>query len=82
MLLLLIFNHWGMQLKIKGKQAMDINLVRSLSTLVLFILFVILIYNVYSKKNKKHYENAGSLILDGSDERSNEVEQTKVENHE
>lgn len=59
---------------------MDINLIRSLVTLALFILFVILIFQVFSKKNKHHYEDAGNLVFDDGDERSNQVnqKQTKV----
>lgn len=61
---------------------MDITFVRSLSTLLLFVLFVILFYKIYSKKSKQYYEDAGNLIFDDGDERSNKIEKTKVENHE
>lgn len=59
---------------------MDINLIRSLTTLALFILFIILIYQVFSKKNKLHYKNAANLVFDDGDERSVQINQesTKV----
>lgn len=52
---------------------MDITLIRSLVTFLLFVFFIILIYQVFSKKNKKHYEDAGNLLFDDGDERSNVI---------
>lgn len=40
---------------------MDQDLLRSLSTLLIFIAFVSLSINVYRKKNKPYYEEAAKL---------------------
>lgn len=63
---------------------MDINLIRSLTTLALFILFVLLIFRVYNKKSKQHYDDAANLPFADGDERSQQINEvkTKVEGHE
>lgn len=62
---------------------MDLNLIRSLETLVLFVLFLGLVYLLYRKTNKKTFEEAENLPFVG-DETSNIIEnkQTKGDNHE
>lgn len=50
---------------------MDINLIRSLFTLVLFVAFIILCFWAYSPKRKVSFENASMLPFD---EKSTSVE--------
>ncbi len=40
---------------------MDINLLRSLATLLLFVTFISICIMVYSKKRKTYYEEAANL---------------------
>jgi len=62
---------------------MDMSLIRSLETLVLFVLFVGLVYLLYRRSSEKHFEDAANLPFVG-DERSTKIEHSnqKVEDHE
>ncbi len=62
---------------------MDINIIRSLVTIVLFVLFILLIIKVFSKKKKHLYEDAANLIFSDGDERCQQVdsERLKVNSH-
>jgi cytochrome c oxidase cbb3-type subunit IV len=63
---------------------MDLNLIRSLTTLALFILFLLLIFKVFGKKNKHQYDDAANLPFADGDERSEKINQEhiKVKDHE
>lgn len=63
---------------------MDINVIRTVTTLALFVFFIILIVLVYNRKGKKYYDEAANLPFDDGDERSQQINEvkTKVEDHE
>lgn len=42
---------------------MDINLLRSIATLLLFIAFICICISVFSKKRKDYYEDASQIPL-------------------
>ena len=62
---------------------MDIDLIRSWETLILFLLFLALVYLLYLKTDKKTFEEAENLPFIG-DETTNKIEQKhkEGENHE
>ena len=60
---------------------MELDIIRSITTLILFVLFILLVVKVYSKKNKNHYQAIGEQLLEQGDDRSPlMVTATKKEN--
>lgn len=62
---------------------MDLNLIRSLETLILFVLFLGLVYLLYRKTDDKTFKEAANSPFSG-DERSTTIanNQKKGEDHE
>jgi len=56
---------------------MDLTLLRSLSTLLLFVAFIGMVIWTYSKKRKKHFDEAANLPFVG-DETSADIPNSKT----
>lgn len=58
---------------------MDINLLRSIATLLLFIAFVAICVTVFSRKRKSYYEDASQIPLREKPVETTETERTNLE---